>query len=249
MARRRLKPVRLFCSDLDGTLIGPPEAAAHFRDAWDRATSRPLLAYSSGRLVDDIRELIDSTALPEPDFIIGGVGTMMVDVSAGTELHQFMHSLSDNWDRNIVDDVLRGTSGAERQPDAFLHEWKSSWYLHDAPDSLLGEIEAALAEAGLHTQLIYSSNRDLDIVPAAAGKGAALVWLCEHLGITTSEAVVAGDTGNDASMFLVPGVRGIIVGNALPELLAATTGAQTFHSRAPCAQGAVDGLRHYGALA
>jgi sucrose-6F-phosphate phosphohydrolase len=173
---------------------------------------------------------------------------MMVDVSAGTDLHQFMRSLSDNWDRNIVDDVLRRTPGAVRQPDVFLHEWKSSWYLHDAPASLLGEIETALNEAGLRTKLIYSSNRDLDIVPAAAGKGAALAWLCRHLGIATSAALVAGDTGNDASMFLVPGVRGIIVANALPELLAATTGAETFLSLAPCAQGVVDGLRHYGAL-
>ncbi|MGG2476586.1 HAD family hydrolase, partial [Rhizobium sp. BR5] len=66
---------------------------------------------------------------------------------------------------------------------------------------------------------VYSSDRDLDILPKAADKGAALAWLCGQLRIGLDESVVAGDTGNDRAMFELNGIRGVIVGNALPELV------------------------------
>ena len=60
--------------------------------------------------------------------------------------------------------------------------------------------------------------------------------------------LVAGDTDNDASMFRLPGVRGIIVENALPELYEATVEAPTYSSRQILADGVLDGLRHYGVV-
>ena len=52
--------VRMFCSDLDGTLIGNPEATRRFKQAWESlpARSRPLLVYTSGRLVQDVIDLL-----------------------------------------------------------------------------------------------------------------------------------------------------------------------------------------------
>ena len=51
----RRRPVRMFCSDLDGTLVGNGESTRHFRILWESlpADARPLLVYSSGRLIDD----------------------------------------------------------------------------------------------------------------------------------------------------------------------------------------------------
>jgi hydroxymethylpyrimidine pyrophosphatase-like HAD family hydrolase len=85
-------------------------------------------------------------------------------------------------------------------------------------------------------------------VPARAGKGRALAWLCQRLSIAMPEVLVAGDTGNDSAMFQLPGVNGIIVENALPELLAATHGGRTYVARRSMADGVLEGLAHFGVL-
>ena len=50
------RPIKLFSTDLDGTLLGNPEATLRFATAWAAlpAATRPLLVYNSGRLVDEV---------------------------------------------------------------------------------------------------------------------------------------------------------------------------------------------------
>lgn len=60
----------------------------------------------------------------------------------------------------------------------------------------------------------------LNVMPSGWGKGPALKWLMEHLGIAASEAVMFGDGGNDISMFDVV-EHSVAVSNAMPEVLAA----------------------------
>jgi hydroxymethylpyrimidine pyrophosphatase-like HAD family hydrolase len=94
--------------------------------------------------------------------------------------------------------------------------------------------------------VVYSSSRDLDVLPADANKGNALRWLAARLEIDTKDIVVAGDSGNDTSMFFVPQVNGIVVGNGRSELLEAVAGQNVYHARAHSADGVVEGLRHFG---
>ena len=60
--------------------------------------------------------------------------------------------------------------------------------------------------------------------------------------------MVAGDTGNDSAMFLIPGVRGIIVENAQPELFARTLALPTYQAQEHFADGVLEGLQHYGVV-
>ena len=50
--------------------------------------------------------------------------------------------------------------------------------------------------------------------------GAALAWLCGHLGVDTADAVAFGDGDNDLSMIRAAG-DGVAMANAIPEVLAA----------------------------
>jgi len=244
------KPIRLFSSDLDGTLLGNPEATRRFKTAWEKlpARRRPLLVYNSGRLVDDLRRFVSDSTLPVPDYYIGGVGTQIFDERTDHFLDDFYQFLSEGWALANIEAIVSAFPGTRRQPAEFQHQFKSSWFLERAAPEQLADLRQRLAAAGLAATVVYSSQRDLDVLPPRATKAGALQWLCTKLRIGLDETLVAGDTGNDGSMFRLPGVRGIIVENAQPELFAATVDIPVYTARAVLADGVLDGLLHYGVI-
>jgi mannosylfructose-6-phosphate phosphatase len=243
-----LKPVRLFSTDLDGTVVGDNAATARFRDYWQSlpAATRPLLVLNSGRLLDDQFELMRDVPLPTPDYVIGGVGTMLSCRDQPSLSEAYSASLGETFDTEKIRVLVSDISGMSQQPERYQHAMKSSWYLHDADEAAIAAIEERLHAANIDARIVYSSNRDLDILPSAADKGAAISWLCRHLNICFDEVVVAGDTGNDRAMFELPGVRGISPANALPELKALAEGRDTiFSAQEAEADGIISGLKHW----
>jgi sucrose-6-phosphatase len=240
----------LISSDLDGTLLGKPDATLAFRRTWENIVpeDRPLLCYNSGRLLNDTLELIDRSDLPAPEYIICGVGTLIFDTSSRSVLKEFSETLAVGWDIVQVEQCLRGHPEIERQPQKYQNKFKSSWYYPDAAGEDIDNLHQELEDAGLKVNIIYTDNIDLEILPEYANKGNSLEWLMEQLDIPPEEVIVAGDSGNDSSMFLIEGVRGIIVENTQPELLEATVELNTFVSEKPYADGVLEGLKHFGVI-
>ena len=243
-------PIRLLSSDLDGTLLGNPEATRRFKAVWQAlpAAVKPLLVYNSGRLVDDMRRLVISGQLPAPDYYIGGLGTQVYDEKAGRALDECNQLLDAGWNVERVEAITTVFPGIRRQPEEFQAKYKSSWFLENAKTEQLKALEEQLTAAGIAVNIVYSSQRDLDILPKQGTKGAALQRLCAQLAIPLDAVLVAGDTGNDSSMFRLPGVRGVIVDNAYPELFEATVDIPIYTARRVLADGVLDGLRHFGVI-
>ncbi len=58
----------------------------------------------------------------------------------------------------------------------------------------------------LHTAYLCSLQwRSIDVLPARAGKGSAAEYVRQKLGMEHANTVVAGDSGNDIGMLLMPG--------------------------------------------
>lgn len=242
--------IKLLSFDLDGTLTGKPDATLAFRLTWEKIPpeKRPYLCYNSGRLLESTLELIRMSDLPAPDYCICGVGTLIYDFKNKKTLKEFSNTLTTGWDRERVKSILQMDPELEEQARRFQDTFKSSWYINDAPPEKIDAIRRQLSQAGLRVSVVYSSSRDLDILPAYANKGNALKWLMELLQVDGPQVVVGGDTGNDASMFQIPAVKGIIVENAQPELYAATVEFQTYLAQETIADGVLEGLIHYGVI-
>lgn len=73
--------------------------------------------------------------------------------------------------------------------------------------------QTVLAETNGALELIYSNDRFLEIFTKDAGKGNAMKYVCEHLGIPLSRSYAAGDAPNDISMLETAGT-GIAMKNA-----------------------------------
>ena len=243
--------VRLACFDLDGTLLGKPDATLAFRHAWLGlpTAQRPVLVYNTGRMLADSLRQLRRTDLPAPDYLICGVGTLIYRCATQEVVQEFTEIMNGGWNRALAVEVVTQTTHATEQPAHFQSPFKSSWYLHHASSEIIDGLRGALELAGLEATVVYSSDRDLDVLPKLADKGNSLEWLAKHLHISTHEILVAGDTGNDSAMFLIPGVRGIVVENAQPELLEAVLPFRPYLAHAICADGVLEGMRHFGFLA
>lgn len=195
-----------------------------------------------------MRSLIEGRVLPPADYLIGSVGTEIHNVRAARAESAFTRLFERRWDARRIEAILGATPRVAPQPRARFHVHKSSWYARGASSKTIADIGRRLRDAGLDVQVIYSSRLYLDIIPRLAGKGRSLAWLCSKLGVPLGCTVVAGDSGNDADMFLLPGVKRMIVGNARPEILETVASLPVYRARAPFADGVLEGLAHYGVV-
>jgi sucrose-6F-phosphate phosphohydrolase len=234
---------RLLVSDLDYTLLGDDRALEEFASWYEAQRSALRLVYASSRFYDSIVESIRSTALPEPDAVIANLGTDIRWYADGAAVAGWREQLNRSWDCLRVRAVLARFPILELQGERFQSAYKVSYFAHGASNLLLRAIRDALRVANLPADVIYSSNRDLDVVPCGVNKGTAAAFLARHWGLPDDCVLVCGDSGNDLAMFQ-PSFRGIVVANAHLELKA-LSGQDVFVSQFEYATGVLDGVRHW----
>lgn len=248
----------VLASDIDNTLTGDAEALRRLSRRLQemRQAGDLFLILSTGRRLPDILKGFDGEGLPEPDAIIAQIGTEIYLPPFAMEmapLRSWEERLLRDFSREEALGFLQGLDGVDMQDPVFNTPLKVSVHLDRAPDpgAVVEEVHRRIEREGAEDRfrVVWSSMRDLDIIPEKAGKGNAIHYLLEEMNLDAERLVVAGDSGNDLSMFEAS-PAGIVVANAQPELAQLREAGRddVYFARAERAAGVMEGLKHYGVL-
>ena len=230
----------LVAVDLDGTMLGDELALKRFSRELRR--ERFWLAYVTGRCLSSAVSVLP--ALPHPDFVIADVGGRICSGPGWEEDPTWRRRIAADWNPRRIEAVTQFFPTLRRQPGTHQGEFKMSYYLEQS--EALPLLRDTLKRQRLRARLVYSSRRDLDIIPALSGKGCAVAHLAARLGFFPSQVFTCGDSENDLDM-LCRGFCSAVVGNADPELLRQLPG-DVYRSQAGYASGVSEALKHFGWL-
>ena len=241
-AARPAASVLLTC-DMDDTLTGSAASARRFAQ-WRAAHPSVAFAIATGRTRPAAIEVLRAWGLPEPDILITGAGADIghhlrdggyADDAAWAEW------AAAGWQPDAVAAVLDTVPGLTRQPASEQRPLKLSWF-GDAAAAAHGR--GRLAAAGLAGQLLHSHGRHLDALAPRAGKGAAMLWCADALGIAHENCLAAGDSGNDSTLLAAAG-GAILVANHDADLAHLRQARHVHVARAAYADGVLEGVRRF----
>jgi sucrose-phosphate synthase len=235
---------RLFVSDLDNTLTGCVQGVERLREF---LKSNPDFAFviATGRSMIEARRIVREWNIPEPAAWITSVGSEIYWSSGNGPVREadFPVLARVRWQPAEVEWIAARFERIQPQPDYEQREWKRSYSYSCAKD--VARLRAALREAGLSVRVIASHSRLLDVLPASAGKAAAMEFVAAKLGIAPGRVFAAGDSGNDEDM-LTACENAIIVRNHAPEIAQLARRPNVYAARHPHAAGAIEGLEALG---
>lgn len=219
----------LICTDLDRTLLpnGSAPESPEARPLFSALVARPevLLAYVSGRHKELVEQAIAEYQIPQPDFVIGDVGTSLyrVDQNGWHASDAWAFEIAPDWagyNHAQLQQMFADLKALVLQEQAKQNRFKLSYYLAMDVDTeqLLSEMRRRSNDRGIKAELIYSVDEAkqvglLDVLPASATKYHAVEFLMRLLELGIDDAVFAGDSGNDLPVLVSP-IHSVLVGNA-----------------------------------
>jgi sucrose-phosphate synthase len=237
---------RLLVCDIDNTLTGDHDALDRFRDWLEANRGEVAFGIATGRVLSNTIRALKQWRIPRPDVLITAVGS---EVYYGRKRFVddvgWRRLIDHKWEPDRLSDLLADIPGLRLQPKADQRPFKLSYFIDPKKAPPVAEIRRRIRSAGVETQLIYSHEAYLDLLPARASKGGALKYLAHRWGLPLEHLLVAGDSGNDTEM-LTSGAFGVVVGNYSPELEGLRGRQGIYFAGASYADGVLEGIDHFG---
>ncbi|KFZ37369.1 hypothetical protein HR45_10115 [Shewanella mangrovi] len=225
--------LELLCTDLDRTLLpnGEQPESDNARRLFTTlvSASHCKLAYVSGRDLGLMQQAISDYQLPLPDYAITDVGSMIYVRSGDSylPLSSWQQYLEAQWpgESSALAALLGEFTLLELQEDARQKPFKLSYQITPAKalSKALDEVKSRLAELAWPVNLIASVDETsdeglLDLLPANAGKRAAIDFLVAELGLSDDAVFFSGDSGNDLDVLVSP-YPSVLVKNAITDVV------------------------------
>lgn len=231
----------MLATDLDGTLVGDKVALQNLLHYYDKALPDIALVYITGRHYHSAMSLIDSEALPMPDILITDLGTTIYTSSKLTIDDNWQKKMASKWQPNEIIKLSKELPSLKRQS---LPNTDRISFTVDNDSEVVREFGTRLRDNNIAHKLVYSSNRDVDILPENSGKGNALVYVLNNFACKDVKVLVAGDSGNDLEMLSL-GYPSVVVGNAQSELANIKSHDKLFKATQNCAAGIQEAWIHF----
>lgn len=238
--------MKLFATDLDGTLVGDRQALLTLNQVLIQHRKDWHLIYVTGRSLELAQQLAEQEPLLLPDAWVTDVGTIITYANGQTDAI-WEKTMQTGWNRQNVAKEAARIPELVPQPQSGQGPFKVSFHLKaEHAEHTLPHLKHCFELAGQHVKMIYSGNKYMDILPQSGDKGKAVCHLLDHFGIKLEELLTCGDSGNDLCMLCLGGAA-VAVGNALPELLEDIP-ASVYRAKSSFAGGILEGLIHFGWL-
>ena len=240
IARPAPRPQQLLLCDIDNTLTGCRDGAGALAELMHRDKDLTF-GVATGRSLQEAERILADWSYPDPSVLVTSVGSEMYwrtarGLRSDTD---WLAAIEDDWDREACRAALAGLPGLALQPTVEQRRFKLSYF---AEPTAVDAVTSHLRAAGLAARVIHSHGHFLDILPRRAGKGAAMTWVANALGVPLTSVWAAGDSGNDLDM-LEACPNPILVANHDAQLASLAARPHVFVSRQRHAGGIVEALQ------
>ena len=243
---RRVKKIttdRILISDIDGTLIGDAEALQQLKNLLGQHESYAGFGVATGRTIKMTLDILNEWDIPLPDILITSVGS---EIYYGPNIAYDMgwHQLIDyRWEPRRLREFMRDEQGLSLQEGYKQRPFKIS-YTVEKGFTGVNSLRTRLRKQGLHSNIVYSHGRYLDLLPLRASKGFAVRYFADKWGIPLEKILVAGDSGNDLDM-MVGRTMGVVVANHEKELEKLRNLERVYFAQGKHANGILEAIRHF----